>query len=351
MNRKTAIIIALQTFIIVVLFWVLVFYGKDEYEAAMGESEEEIATPSHVATERGAPTITLPAESQRQSGIVATTLHAASHQAAVSSFGVVVPIDSLVELRTRYLAALADANVVRANITSSRQDYQRLALLNRDNRNVSDRAVAVAEAALKSDEARLAAAETAAASLRDSMRQQWGDVLAGRAAQSGGLQRLLQYDDMLVQVTLPFDSPPPDARTPLLIAPAGAQEKAIPATFVSPSPQTDSTIQGKTYFYVAPAATLRAGMRITAKLAARDKATTGVIVPHAAVVWFANKAWVYRKQGEEKFVRTRIDTDIEAGDGWFNADGINTGDEVVTSGAQLLLSEEFKYQIKNENED
>ncbi len=40
MNRKTAIIIALQTLIIIVLFWVLVFYGKDEYEAAMGESEE-----------------------------------------------------------------------------------------------------------------------------------------------------------------------------------------------------------------------------------------------------------------------------------------------------------------------
>lgn len=351
MNRKTAIIIALQTLIIIVLFWVLVFYGKDEYEAAMGESEEEIATPSHVATENGAPTITLPVESQRQSGIVATTLHAASHQAAVSSFGVVVPIDSLVELRTRYLAALADANVVRATIASSRQDYQRLAQLNRDNRNVSDRAVAVAEAALKSDEARLAAAETAASSLRDSMRQQWGDVLAGRATQSGGLQRLLKYDDMLVQVTLPFDSPPPDAQTPLLIAPAGAQERTIPATFISPSPQTDSTIQGKTYFYVAPAASLRAGMRVTTRLAARDKATAGVIVPHAAVVWFANKAWVYRKQGADKFVRTRINTDIEAGDGWFNAGGIHAGDEVVTSGAQLLLSEEFKYQIKNENED
>ena len=76
MNRKTAIIIALQTLIIIVLFWVLVFYGKDEYEAAMGESEEEIATPSHVATENGAPTITLSVESQRQSGITTTALSA-----------------------------------------------------------------------------------------------------------------------------------------------------------------------------------------------------------------------------------------------------------------------------------
>jgi len=30
---------------------------------------------------------------------------------------------------------------------------------------------------------------------------------------------------------------------------------------------------------------------------------------------------------------------------------LKPGDELVTSGAQLLLSEEFKYQIKNENDD
>jgi hypothetical protein len=38
--------------------------------------------------------------------------------------------------------------------------------------------------------------------------------------------------------------------------------------------------------------------------------------------------------------------------GWIVPKGkINVDDEIVTNGAQLLLSEEFKYQIKNENED
>ena len=36
--------------------------------------------------------------------------------------------------------------------------------------------------------------------------------------------------------------------------------------------------------------------------------------------------------------------------GWFNQ-GLSVGEEVVVNGAQLLLSEEFKSQIKNENED
>ena len=38
-------------------------------------------------------------------------------------------------------------------------------------------------------------------------------------------------------------------------------------------------------------------------------------------------------------------------DGLSQKGKINVDDEIVTNGAQLLLSEEFKYQIKNENED
>ncbi len=361
MNRKILIIIGLQAFIIVVLFWLLVFYGKDEYEASISESEETIESASHVVTggaENGAATISLSPASQQQSGIATTKLEAASHQAAVSSFGVVVGIDDLVEMRTRYMAARADASVVRASITNSQQEYQRLVTLNRDNKNVSDRAVAVAEAALKSDQTRVAAAETAASALRDSIRQQWGDTLAAWATQqpaNNAFQRLLQYRDVLLQVTLPFDAAAPGKNTPLLVEPIGAKGQAINASLVSASPRTDNAIQGKTYYYRAPAENLRAGMRVATSLAAKGNAATGVIVPDTAVVWYANKSWVYQKQGVDKFIRRQINTDIEANNesnnGWFNSAGVKAGDEVVTSGAQLLLSEEFKYQITNENDD
>lgn len=354
MTKKTLIIIALQSLIIVVLFWLLVFYGRDEYEAGTRESDELISSPTHITTEQGAPTILLSPESQQQSGITTTALRAASHQAEIASFGMVVGIDPLVELRTRYLAARADASVVRASIGNSKQEYQRLLQLNRDNRNVSDRAVAVAEAAWQADEARLAAAETAASSLRDAMRQQWGDALTEWATQpttNAALQQLLQHESVLLQVTLPFDATTPGKDIPLLIEPTGAQSKAIKATFVSAAPKTDTTIQGTTYYYRAPADNLRAGMRVSARLAAPAKPAQGVTVPAAAVVWYANKAWVYQKQGSDKFIRRLISTDIEVDDGWFNTAGVTAGEEVVTSGAQLLLSEEFKSQIKNENED
>lgn len=353
MNKKTLIIIILQTVIIVVLAWVLVFYGKDEFEAYQRQDDEEISPPSHVATEKGSVVVTLSAEAQKASGIATEALKSASHQSQLVSYGTVVGIEPLTDLRARYLAARADAGVVRASMTNTQQDYQRLQALNRDNRNVSDRAVQVAEAAWKADEARLAAAETQAAGVRDNLRQQWGETLARWAMGESGapLAKLLSHEEVLVQVTLPFDDIQPEKLSSIQIAPAGGHGKPVTASYVSPSPQTDITIQGRTYFFRAPAHELRAGMRVEARLSAPGKQAEGVVVPNTAVVWYAGKAWAYRREGEDRFLRTLVNTAQEASDGWFNTSGFKAGEEVVTSGTQLLLSEEFKYQIKNENED
>ena len=354
MNRKTLVIIGLQAIIIVVLFWVLVFYGKDEYEAATGDHDATITSPSHVTTENGAPTIMLSVESQQQSAITTTTLQAAEHLGVISSFGVVVGIDPLVEQRTRYLSAIAEANVIKAALANSRRESERMAQLNQDNRNVSDRAAAAAKATMQADEARLAAAETAAASLQDSMRLQWGETLANWAVQQPAgdvLQKLLQHTEVLVQVALPMDAAQPGKGALLQLEAIGGTGGQIQAGYISASPQTDATLQGATFYYHAPAQYLRTGMRVSAHLATQNQKLSGVIIPATAVVWYANQPWVYQKQGKDKFVRHPIKTDTETDNGWFNATSLNAGDEVVTTGAQLLLSEEFKYQIKNENED
>lgn len=354
MNRKTFVIITLQTLIIIVLFWALVFYGKDEYETYTHEDDNQIPSASSVAEDKGATVITLSSESQQQSGIAVSVLQDTAYRPTLASFGSVLSIDPLIELRSRYLAARADAEVVRASLTNSQQDYQRSLTLNRDNRNVSDRALQAAEALWKADEAKLAAAQTVAATQRDNMRQQWGETLAAWATQQHAqaeLQRLIEHRDVLIQISLPFEALAPGKDTALTVEPAGMQGKAINAGYISPSPQTDPTIQGRTFYYFAAADNLRAGMRVAVKLAGHSKAAGGVIVPSSAVVWYAGKAWVYQQQATKRFVRRQVSTDKESGEGWFNAGNLKAGDRVVTNGVQLLLSEEFKYQIKNENED
>lgn len=355
MNRKAAIIIALQAFLIIVLFWVLVFYGKDEYEAYTQGSEEEIETPSLVSTEAGSTIVTLSPETQAQSDIKTTILDVGTHQDSFYSYGSVVGIETLIDLRTRYLTAKADANVARASLVNSKREYQRMLQLNRDNRNISDRALMAAEADWKADEAKVMAAETTASNIRDNIRQAWGDTLATEATAqqtTESLQRLLSYQDVLLQVTLPFDYPSPKSGSTLTVTPAGSQGKSVTARFVSTSPQTDSTIQGKTYFYRAPADDLRAGMRIMVRMTnTSGKPVKGVVIPDSAIVWYGGQSWVYRKEGVDRFIRVSITTDKEVDGGWFTAGTLEPGQAVVTRGAQLLLSEEFKYQITNENED
>lgn len=361
MSRKATVIIILQSFIIVILFWFLVFYGKDEYEELTSEGEEGVETRALIAPNedagKGAATLILPIASQQQSGIKTNKLQSTSHQASTTLFGTVEAIDGLVDLRTRYLAAMAESNVIRTSITSAQQNLKRLQLLNQDDKNVSDRVVHEAEATLKNEQAKLSAANTLTQGIQDNMRQVWGATLTNWATNKSvatHLSSFLQSNEVLLKITLPFDVTL-NNQALLKINQIGLQTPLATASFVSEAAQADGTLQGKTYFYRAPANNLRAGMRISARLESEKQSSTGVIVPHEAVVWFANQAWVYQKVSADKFIRRLISTETEieseAISGWYNSTGLAANDEVVITGAQLLLSEELKYQIKNENED
>ena len=352
MNRKMVFVIVLQAIIIVLLAWVLVFYGRDEYEAAQSENDKEISSPSRVSQQQGVTVVTLSAAAQKASGMTAVALQEAGFKAEQVSYGSVVNVEPLIELRARYLAAAADANVVRAAIAGSQQEFQRLQRLNQDDHNVSDRVVQQAEAAFKSDQARLNAAETLAAGIRDTIRQQWGDKLASWAVteSDSGLAGLRSHRDVLVQVALQSESLHPEQFARVMLNTVGSTFKPVLASYVSPSPQTDTTVQGSTYYFRAPAQHLRVGMRVEAHIQMQGKDSAGVVIPAQAVVWYAGKAWVYRQAGEQ-FTRLPVNTAQTVEGGWFNAENFKAGDLVVTNGAQLLLSEELKYQIKNENDD
>jgi hypothetical protein len=64
------------------------------------------------------------------------------------------------------------------------------------------------------------------------------------------------------------------------------------------------------------------------------------------VVWWQDRAWVYQRTSPDKFVRVEIATDAPAPDGGYIVAGMPPSVEIVSSGAQLLLSEEFRSQIQ-----
>lgn len=354
MNRKLATIIGLQAFLIVVLFWVLVFYGKDEYEASSQESEDSIEAPNRVNTKAGSTVITVSTATQAQSEIKTTALRANTHQASLSSYGNVIGIDNLTELRTRYLAAKAEAEILRTNLTHNKIEYNRQYELNLDDKNVSDKTVASALATIKADEAKVFAAESSAKNIADSMRQVWGEALTEQATNQNAsalLQNLITFKEVLIQITLPFDSAEPSKNSSITVSPIAASSHTVSAYFISRAPASNATIQGKTYFYHAATADLRAGMQVKILSSQSKGSVSGVAIPNSAVVWYAGKPWVYQKLAADQFSRLPINTDAEIENGWFYQGSLKTNDLIVTNGAQLLLSEEFKSQITNENED
>lgn len=358
MNRKLALVIGIQAFLIVLLFWVLVFYGKDEYEASTHAAEDNIQAPSRVNAKQGLTTIQISPATQAQSDIATSLLKSTTHQGGINSYGSVIGIDSLIELRSRYLSAKAESQVISTSLAHNKIELARLRELNLDDKNVSDKVLATAQADTKADETKIMAAESNAKNISDSIRQTWGDALTKLATEKNPsvlLQSLIDYKEVLVQITLPFDSAEPASNSNVLIAPTTTTSQFAKAIYLSKSPSSAATIQGKTYFYHANANVLRAGMQVKVSNLNNASKLIGVVIPASAVVWYAGKPWVYRKTNDNQFVRLPINTNVEVENGWFyrnnSKDGLNSGDKVVTSGAQLLLSEEFKAQITNENED
>ncbi|MCC7547071.1 MAG: hypothetical protein IT532_04835 [Burkholderiales bacterium] len=352
MDRRNALI-AVMGLVIAALIWALVFYARDEFELVAEKPEEEIEVPSAVSEEGGHATITLSLQSQEVSGLRTVALRPAQSEGAADVYGVVVNVQPLYEQRGRYLTALAEARGLRAAVATSEAEYERARRLFSDDRNVAERVVQAAEAQWRADLARLQAAEQSARSTMDSMRATWGAAIAGWATDPSGtsFNALASQQSVIVQVAFPHELQAAAGNAPLTIAPVSARGATRPARFLSASPQTDAGLPGATFFYVVDGQGLRAGMRVAGALRLGGKARDGVAVPEAAVVWHGGKAWAYVKEDDKTFVRRLVSTDDEIGDAWFNVDGFKGGDEVVVSGAQLLLSEELKFQIRNENED
>ncbi len=350
---RSNLIIAAMALTIAALVWALVYYARDEFDLVAEESEEEIEVPSAVGEKGGQVIVTLSPESQKASGLRTAVLGAARSEGAAIVYGTVVDLQPLYEQRGRYLAALAEARGLRAAVATSEAEYERARRLFADDRNVAERTVQAAEAQWRSDLARRQAAEQSARSTHDAMRAAWGSAIAAWATDPSGrsFDALATQQSVIVQVVFPHELQAAAGNAPLSIAPVSARGSRHPARFLSASPQTDAALPGATFFYVVDGKGLRAGMRVAGELKLGGKAREGVAVPEAAVVWHGGRAWAYVKEDPSTFVRTLVSTDDEIGDAWFNVDRFKSGDEVVVSGAQLLLSEELKFQIRNENED
>jgi hypothetical protein len=327
----------------VVAFGALIGWGflAGRNEAAIeAQRERAVKVPIRVSSEAGESVITIDADTRKRSGIETTSLQSAPHQEELRAYGMVLDVARLTELSNNYASAKAQVQTAQAKLAMSKPAFERAQKLFNETHVVSQAQLQAAEAAFGTDQASLAAAEAQVRTLAATAYQEWGSVLGKSLVdESPAIRTLIERENFLLQITLPpgviLKAPPATAA----IETGKASRANI--TFVSPATRIDPRIQGVSFFYTAVAESgVLPGMNVLAFL------LYGIAVPASAIVWSQGRAWVYRRTGEDTFVRDEIATDLPASGGGYIAKDVPKDAEIVTRGAQLLLSEEFRAQIQ-----
>ena len=314
------------------------------------DAESAVSTPPRVTFSNGVTVITLDAATQQSGGIETAPPTPPPPQDAVLAYATVLDASQLTDLSNRYLDAKAQLQIAEAKLTVSRAALERAKTLYKDQQNMSAAQLQSAEGSFEIDRAALAAAGARLTTLVASAQQSWGPVL-GQALVDGTplVAGLIARRDYLVKTTLPpgvFLASAPE--TALARLGDGTEAKL---RFVSLATTIDPKIQGASYFYSGSAASgILPGLNLMASLPS-GHAPEGVVVPDSAVVWLQGKAWIFLRTGPQTFVRRLITTDRAAPDGGYLVSGLPSDAQIAVRGAQMLLSEEFRAQVRSEEDE
>lgn len=413
-NRFTGWILAAVVLVAAagLLFWSYKNHHDDLASQASGDAA--IKNPAKVATEGGEPVVTLDDDVQDRMGVKAEAVATMTRRPQIVAYGALeedtagefilrAPLAGTIQgasgktwpavgeilpdgarlgqieprlnqtdrlnLNDRLASSQADVEAGRASLTAAQSALARTRTLNADDKNVSDRALQEAEARVAQEQAKLNGAQqsvrllsAALASNRDAsvpLEIPRGGVVvevlahAGESAESGQpLLRLARFDKLLARVDVPAGETVAPGVTTAVILPLGNDARPLVGERVGFAASVDPKTQGQPFVFRVTDASdaLRPGLSVTAYLETPGAARTGTVVQRSSVLWQSGKTWVYVQTDKEKFARREVVLEDPASGGWFTR-SLKPGDKVVTRGAQMLLSEEFKSQIRVEDDD
>lgn len=357
---KTALVRAIivgQGVLIAALIWGVSYLGRDEFKLY---AEREGAAATHGEAVRtgdtgkeGTPIVSVSDAMREGSSIVIARVHTASWRATRQLAGVVLSTQPLLEQAARTQSLQAEDKAAQAQLRRAKAEYERIVALHADDRNASERTLQAAEAEYRSAQAHATATRQAAQAQQVALRAAWG--IADMARVPLDMEALARQRQVLLQIA--FEPGERSAPGRLSVRPAGGGGERE-ARLAGRTTQGEGGLAGTTFLYVADAAGLRPGMRLMAAMPVGQGSRSGVVVPASALVWHSGRAWIYVQVPEHKpdkdkateFSRRDVTDGEWAGEGWFTS-ALDSETEIVTRGAQLLLSEELRGQIKNENED
>jgi hypothetical protein len=294
--------------------------------------EEPETTISHDAN--GNVVIGMSDDKQGDAGILVANPVPAQFSPEIKGYGRILDPAPLVSLINELAAAQA------ASAVSSNELARQKILAPQG--NASPRAIQAAEAASIHD-------ELVVQSARDRLVLAWGKELSDRKDLPEFLRELTGQQVALVRINIPgvesWTAVPLSAR---IVLPSG---ESTQASYLGLATDVDAQVQGRGFIFLVQPNPLRLfpGQGLIGYLKMPGEPVSGVNIPRDAVIRSEGKGWVYvMNAGGEALTRKEIPLDRPTTNGWFVANGITSGEHIVVTGAQTLLSEELKAAIKSD---
>jgi len=308
--------------------------------------------PEPVQTINGQAVVFLNDDTQETSGLKILKLKQIEYQAESIAYGKAIKLSPLLTIRNQYLIASAQQSAAKARLTQAEKNISRLRNLHK-NEAVSTRKLQIQQSQWQSDKAIYDSNDYQSQIITNNCQLHWGQTLTQWITDihSEQFNKLINGEIILLQITLPANSSLPPLSKTIYISPAGDRSLAVTAYFISSLPQVDTVSQGLQFIFQTDNSAIKPGMNFTAWIPQKKHTQTGVIIPESAIAWHLGLAFVFIKIDEEQFVHQNINDPIKVPNGYFIANQIADGEEIVVTGTQMLLSHEFRSQIPDEDDD
>lgn len=299
-----------------------------EHPAAPAPADKEAAGPQISRDTNGNAVITLSSKTQKDAGILLKSPTAFQMSPELKGYGRVLDPAPLAALITELASA-------QAAYTASSAELARLKTMEGQG-NASARALQTAEATATRDLVTIQSA-------RERLILSWGKTVADQKDLPSFVHDLTSLETALVRIDLPvgetLKEPPAGARI------ANLSGASADAAFLERAPSVDQQMQGQGFIFLLKPNSLRltSGEAVAGYLKIPGEPLAGVIIPREAVVRTEGMGWMYvLNESGERFTRIEVSLDHPTEAGWFVTKGATASDQVVTTGAQQLLSIELK---------
>ena len=330
-----------------------IIQDNDDEPNEYDDDDEENEVDAKQRLVDGSLLVKLPKDIQDLAGIKITLAENISVQSENKAFATIIDIQELLNSRSEYKNILAEREVINTTYRNISRQLEQLRILHSEAANISQRELQKVKSDWEEQRARLHATDTRLRNIRENMIQKWNSALTELALKEDSeiFDRLINREEFIILMTLKAEQELSSETAFVFVNRVDDRNQARKAYFISAAPFSDNTLQGETYFLRAHAEKFRIGMRLYVWLPNTGFSGDGVNIPEDAVVWYAGKAWAYVQVNDDTFSRRSLIEPIATADGWLVKDNFEIGDRLVISGAQTLLSEEFKWAIPDEDDD